>query len=223
MKKHEPSALDQLDQNTDEETFLNRWSRRKLGNDAVEERVETRNLQESSNSVEPQVERQLSEASVDDAAREASRLELTDEDMPPLESLDENSDYSAFFSPRVSETLRRQALQKLFHLPQFNISDGLNDYDDDYTQHEKLGSVVTHEVKRALQRNAEKHRADKADKQQQQDVVHQQADGAESTESLAGHTDALATEKVAGNIEKNTVTHGEVIDEASIDRNTTEI
>lgn len=56
-----------------------------------------------------------------------------DVDMPPLESLGPESDYSGFMSPRVSEELRRLALRKLFHSPLYNITDGLDDYDDDFT------------------------------------------------------------------------------------------
>ena len=58
---------------------------------------------------------------------------LADEDMPPLDSLDEDSDYSDFLSPGVSEALRRRALRKLFSSAVFNIPDGLDDYDDDFT------------------------------------------------------------------------------------------
>ncbi|MEJ2685728.1 MAG: DUF3306 domain-containing protein [Gammaproteobacteria bacterium] len=51
---------------------------------------------------------------------------------PALETLSESSDVSAFLAPKVEEELRRLALRKLFHMPKFNIRDGLDDYDDDY-------------------------------------------------------------------------------------------
>jgi len=50
---------------------------------------------------------------------------LTDADMPPIESLDEDSDYAQFLSPQVGTGLRRRALRKLFRLPRFQGSDGL--------------------------------------------------------------------------------------------------
>ena len=78
--------------------------------------------------------------------------DLTDDDMPPLDSLDENSDYAAFMSPGISETLRRQALRKLFHLPGVHVPDGLDDYDEDFSRFAGLGDVVTHEMKRMLER-----------------------------------------------------------------------
>ena len=62
---------------------------------------------------------------------------LTDEDMPDIESLTPDSVYADFLSPGVSEELRKLALRKLFHGEAFNIRDGLDEYDDDFTKFEK--------------------------------------------------------------------------------------
>ncbi|MFW2438724.1 MAG: DUF3306 domain-containing protein [Arenicellales bacterium] len=75
-----------------------------------------------------------------------------DSDMPALETLDEDSDYSGFMSPKVSEGLRTLALRQLFRGSMFNIRDGLDDYDDDFTQFAKLGDVVTAEMRRQIAR-----------------------------------------------------------------------
>jgi hypothetical protein len=72
---------------------------------------------------------------------------LTDADMPPLETLDEGSDWSGFLSPGVSQALRKAALRRLFHLPSYNIRDGLNDYDDDFTSFATLGDTVTADMR----------------------------------------------------------------------------
>ena len=81
---------------------------------------------------------------------------LTDQDMPPLESLDENSDYSGFLSSGVSEALRRRALRKLFSSAVFNIPDGLDDYDDDFTSFAALGDIVTSDMKHQAEMEAER-------------------------------------------------------------------
>jgi len=128
------------------EYFLGRWSRRKTASRKGETDVDTL----------PAVA--ATDLPVEDAAApdEADpRLELTDADMPPIEMLDKDSDFSVFMSPKVSEQLRTQALRKLFHLPAFNITDGLNDYDEDYTQFAGLGGVLTHEMKRLLKKELE--------------------------------------------------------------------
>ncbi len=76
----------------------------------------------------------------------------TDEDMPPVEELTEDSNYSDFLSPKVSDALRKQALRKLFHLPFLNVVDGLDDYAEDYTKFAALGDIIPHEMKRMLER-----------------------------------------------------------------------
>ena len=78
---------------------------------------------------------------------------LRDSDMPPLDSLGPESDYSGFLSPGVSEELRRLALRKLFHSPLFNVTDGLDDYDDDFTSFEVLREAF----------HAKRHRASASD------------------------------------------------------------
>jgi len=83
--------------------------------------------------------------------------QLTDADMPPIDSLTEDSDYSGFLSPKVSEALRKQALRKLFHSPAFNICDGLDDYDGDYTSFEKLGDLITADMKHQIEMEAQRH------------------------------------------------------------------
>jgi len=76
--------------------------------------------------------------------------------LPDLESLDEGSDYSAFLGAGVDESLRRKALRKLFHSPKFNVCDGLDDYCDDFTKFEKLGDVITADMRYQLERAAER-------------------------------------------------------------------
>lgn len=80
----------------------------------------------------------------------------TDEDMPPIDSLTVDSDFTGFMSPKVSETLRRLALRKLFHSKEFNICDGLDDYDGDYTSFAKLGSIITADMKHQMEVEARK-------------------------------------------------------------------
>lgn len=76
------------------------------------------------------------------------------DDKLTIEMLDEDSDYSVFLSPKVSEELRRGALRKLFHLPRFNTQDGLGDYDDDYRSFEPLGDILTAEMHSHMERQA---------------------------------------------------------------------
>jgi hypothetical protein len=53
-------------------------------------------------------------------------------ELPPVEKLTLDSDFSAFLHPRVEERLKREALRKLFADPHFSRMDGLDVYIDDY-------------------------------------------------------------------------------------------
>ena len=63
--------------------------------------------------------------------------------LPPLDSLDEESDFSVWLSPGVSEEQCKSALRKLFHSQILAHRDGLDDYDDDYRSFKPLGDMVT--------------------------------------------------------------------------------
>lgn len=54
----------------------------------------------------------------------------------------------------VDPETKQQALRDLFRKPGFNKTDGLEEYENDYNYHAfaGLGSVVTHEMKRMLER-----------------------------------------------------------------------
>lgn len=108
-------------------SFLQRWSERKQ---AVRE-AEDKPVPEAHSPVETPAE-----------------VAAPDKELPTLETLNANTDCSGFLSPEVDEALRKLALRKLFHMADFNVLDGLNEYDDDYTVFEGLGDVVPHNLKR---------------------------------------------------------------------------
>ncbi len=54
-------------------------------------------------------------------------------DLPDIETLDKDSDYSVFMKEGVPEALKKLALRKLWRSdPVFAVLDGLNDYDEDF-------------------------------------------------------------------------------------------
>jgi hypothetical protein len=115
------TASDQKPKETAEE-FLSRWSKRKQ---------ELR--------AEAQLPRPVQPAAPATAAPE----------LPPVEKLTMDSDYSGFFHPKVDEVLRRTALKKLFSDPHFNIMDGLDTYIDDYSISDPLPAAMLGELKQA--------------------------------------------------------------------------
>jgi hypothetical protein len=154
-----------FEQDDEDGNFLARWSRRKQAGYQHRAHPSTPGPQTGAGET-------LAEDDLQQAA--AAQRELTDADMPPVDSLDEKSDYAAFMSPGVSEKLRAQALRKLFHMPGFHVPDGLDDYDDDFTQFAKLGDIVTREMERMLLR--ERQAADAAEAASEPDQVDVEAE-----------------------------------------------
>jgi len=70
-------------------------------------------------------------------------------ELPPLEKLTFDSDYRAFFHPKVDEQTRRAALKKLFSDPRFNVMDGLDVYIDDYSKSEPIPAAMLAQLKQA--------------------------------------------------------------------------
>ena len=96
---------------SEERNFLARWSRRKL---------------EATKPVEKRDE------------RPAERPGEKAPELPPVESLTFDSDFSAYLKADVEESLKRAALKKLLHDPRFNVMDGLDTYIDDYTKNDPI-------------------------------------------------------------------------------------
>jgi hypothetical protein len=67
-------------------------------------------------------------------------------DLPSVASLSFESDFSAFLQPKVDETLRRQALKKLFSDPRFNVMDGLDVYIDDYGKPDPISPELVRQL-----------------------------------------------------------------------------
>ena len=117
-----------------DEGFFHRWSRLKRG--------DTRKV------AEPQEELQSAEqprepAGPEDSPAEATAQPVAEPDLPPIDSLDRESDYSVFMRAGVAPELRNQALRKLWRSdPVFANLDGLLEYGEDFSEPFKRGGVV---------------------------------------------------------------------------------
>jgi hypothetical protein len=147
-----------------DENFLSRWSRRK-----AQARAEPREPEPTPTSVTatgPVAPAPASDApaagapgrtGVEDAVTDAANVTAAPAiELPDIDSLGEDSDYSAFLTPGVDADLRRRALRKLFSSPKFNVFDGLDTYRDDFTEFPALGSVVTADMRYHVERLAQK-------------------------------------------------------------------
>ena len=69
--------------------------------------------------------------------------------LPPLDRLTFDSDYRAFFHPKVDEDVRRAARKKQFSDPRFNVMDGLDVYIDDYSKSEPIPAAMMAQLRQA--------------------------------------------------------------------------
>jgi hypothetical protein len=106
---------------------LSRWSRRKL--EATAEASASPGVAESP-------------APVNTMATAAPTAPAAAPELPSVDSLNFDSDFTAFLRPEVDETLKRAALKKLLRDPRFNVMDGLDTYIDDYTKADPIAPDV---------------------------------------------------------------------------------
>lgn len=126
-----------MSHDTDNESgFLSRWSRRKQQHDGQ---------------ADSEAELPLSETNLEQDKAPDNEVQTQKEEARPLPVWQQEG---------VDAETKKTALRKLFHKPEFNVRDGLNEYDDDFTQFASLGNIVTHEMKRLLKMAEEKTRPD---------------------------------------------------------------
>ncbi len=164
---------------TGEDGFLSRWSQRKTlsrkGIEPLEPTPDDGHQPDPVTSAPPTESNKEAATASDD----------TPPQLPPLESLGEDSDYSAFLNANVGRDLQRQALRKLFHSPKFNVRDGLDDYDLDFSNPEPLGNVITAEMRHRIRVELERlvERETESDTPEEAPVLAAEADGAGDPEA----------------------------------------
>ena len=116
---------------TNDERFLERWSRRKAT--ARTDKAE----QAPADALEPKAEAPLP------AENTAAPQAIDPDTLPDIDSLDENSDFSIFMQDGVPDALRNRALRKLWQIdPAFNVVDGLLEYGEDFTDLAAVAEAV---------------------------------------------------------------------------------
>lgn len=105
-----------------QDAFLKRWSRRKV--EAAQTTDAPAKIDETDEAAEE----------LPDHAGEPDQDAAIPEDLPDIETLNKDSDFTPFLREGVPEALKRQALRILWRSdPIFANLDGLNDYDDDFS------------------------------------------------------------------------------------------
>src|ERR671919_586054 len=126
---------------TQKAPFLKRWSQRKL--------AASRESASPSVTAAPTVANPPSVAEPASRASPAAVVESPAQTLPPIDSLSFDSDFTAFLQPKVDESLKRQALRKLFADPRFNVMDGLDVYIDDYSKDDPIPPAMLAQLEHA--------------------------------------------------------------------------
>lgn len=117
----------------EESGFLARWSREK----AKTRDVSRTNREESTAVpvVKPDAGAVISDDESRERANDAPKRAATTPELPPIESLTKDSDFTGFLADGVSDDLRRQALRRLWNVdPLFGTQCNLDIFIDDYTK-----------------------------------------------------------------------------------------
>ena len=122
--------------------FLSRWSQRKL---AASRAAAVRSVPPAATVPAAATPAETTSA----PSPSVPTIEATAPELPPVESLSFDSDFKPFLSPQVDESVRRNALRKLFADPRFNVMDGLDVYIDDYSKSEPIPPEVLAQLNHA--------------------------------------------------------------------------
>jgi hypothetical protein len=149
MKRIDPATGDALQRvDSGGERFLSRWSRLKRASREVAPAAPASDDSDSRREESVPAPVGATTAVAPAAAQPPARDEVVAA-LPPVESLTIDSDYSAFFQPKVPESLRRAAVKKLFADPRFNVMDGLDTYIDDYTKPDPIPEAMLRSLNHA--------------------------------------------------------------------------
>ncbi|MBK5104263.1 MAG: DUF3306 domain-containing protein [Burkholderiales bacterium] len=115
-------------------------------------------------------------------------------ELPPVDTLSFESDFRGFMDSRVDQVVRRIALKKLFTDPRFNITDGLDDYAEDYAALEDLPAAMVDKLQHARRtlRGPEPEESETPETQVAGEHIEQTAETAETAETTETAEEAQA-------------------------------
>lgn len=88
-------------------------------------------------------------------------------DLPPVDKLTPESDFSQFMHPKVEDALRRVALKKLFGDPHFNLPDPYEAYSGDWTVGEPISEEMLATLNQAQRLLFSEEKKEEAPKEEQ--------------------------------------------------------
>ena len=125
-------------------SFFSRWSQRKLDGDKATD-VELPEPDKTTDNTQASELTQVSEQEPSITSEQVSAdvsSESLDSSVDSPEGDGESPSVAQLLVSEASESVKKAALRKLFLSEEFNVRDGLDDYDDDYSNLKSLGEGV---------------------------------------------------------------------------------
>ena len=125
-------------------SFFSRWSQRKLDGDKATD-VELPEPDKTTDNTQASELTQVSKQEPSLASEQVSAdvsSESLDSSVDSPEGDGESPSVAQLLVSEASESVKKAALRKLFLSEEFNVRDGLDDYDDDYSNLKSLGEGV---------------------------------------------------------------------------------
>jgi hypothetical protein len=184
---------DRPDATAQDEPFLRRWARlKKASREGAHEETAAPSEPPAEGAPPAKADTGEAVAPVEGEQPEAEPLEL-----PPLESLTEESDFGPFMRAGVDPTLRRAALRKMFRNPKYGIVDELDPYRTDFAAFTPLGDIVTADMRFHAERLLRAQMEQAAEAAESAGTASPEAGGSESGQADEMHAADAAPEAQA--------------------------
>ncbi|MGI9875093.1 DUF3306 domain-containing protein [Vibrio chagasii] len=187
--------------------FFSRWSQRKL-DESTDKALEAEQPVEETSVTSSESASQTLTSAEELAPNEPTSIEPTDaleESADTKESASETTEelsMAQLLVSEASESVKKAALRKLFLSEEFNVRDGLDDYDDDYSNLKSLSEGVAESLRDWVKEKAE----EETPSEQEQVTENQEEASINNTEEA--ESDLVESDEITGQqkeLYKNTV------------------
>ena len=187
--------------------FFSRWSQRKL-DESTDKALEAEQPVEETSVTSSESASQTLTSAEELAPNEPTSIEPTDaleESADTKESASETTEelsMAQLLVSEASESVKKAALRKLFLSEEFNVRDGLDDYDDDYSNLKSLSEGVAESLRDWVKEKAEEEMPS------EQEQVTENKEEASINNAEEAESDLVESDEITGQqkeLYKNTV------------------
>ncbi|MFV8461586.1 DUF3306 domain-containing protein [Vibrio campbellii] len=196
--------------------FFSRWSQRKL-DESTDKALEAEQPVEETSVTSSEPASQTLSSAEELAPNDPTSIEPTDaleESAETKESASETTEelsMAQLLVSEASESVKKAALRKLFLSEEFNVRDGLDDYDDDYSNLKSLSEGVAESLRDWVKEKAEEETPSEQEQvtENQEEVSIDHAEEAESdlveSDEIMGQQKELYKNTVSDNFDTDAI------------------